>query len=62
MKTIAVPLIALVCVHLWSCASVTVKETRPDGTVIETTTKGIDPQAGSLAGTAAGVIVSTSSK
>lgn len=63
MKTITVPIIAFLCVHLWSCASTYTKTTYPDGRIEEVTVKGVDPQAGALAGTAAGVVInSTSSK
>lgn len=62
MKTSLITAVVAICaLSLFSCVTTTTKTTYPDGRVEEVTVKGVDPQAGSLAGTAAGVI-SLSSK
>lgn len=48
--------VAILALAITSCVTTTTKTTYPDGRVEEVTVKGIDPQAGALAGTAAGVI------
>lgn len=56
MNGIITALVAICALALFSCVTTTTKTTYPDGRVEEVTVKGVDPQAGSLAGTAAEVI------